>query len=161
MQSVRLLVPRRKEYRGGDGFEVFGNGGSGAIDFSKPVTNRRVLLWSEAAGRRGHLLDGHLMLRHLDSVDRDGHLSGIHLNDEHLMPAGVIQVEVGRYVLGRFLHAVRTVDGAGNWSSDTPVTLTTVINSCPDRPGRLVALLHDAEADQLTFSFEASPKLVS
>lgn len=159
MQSVRILVPRRREYRGGDGFEVFGDGGSGTIDFSHPVTGRRVGLWSEAAGRRGHLLDGHLMLRYLDSVDRDGHFSGVHLNDDHLVPAGVVQVEVGRYVLGRFRHAVRMVDAAGNHVDDTPVTLTTVINSHPDRPGRLSAASYDSETDQIAFGFEPSPKL--
>jgi len=160
MQSVRLLVPRETEFRGGDGFDVFGDGGGGAIDFSAPLVPRRMRLWAESAGRRGHVLDGHLVLRHLDSVDPDGHLTGLHFHDRFLMPGGALAVEVGRYVFGRFLHAVRMYDAYGNTHGAAPVTLDTVINSVPARPRRLTAKSYDPVGDRVTFSFEPSPKLV-
>lgn len=160
MQSVRILIPRKTEYRAGDAFDVFGNGGSGAIDFLNPLTSRKLMLWPESAERRGHLLDGHLTMKHLDGIRPDGHLDGIHLNDRFLMPAGARLVEVGRYVFGRFDHAVRLYDRFGNTHVQTPVTLSTVINSSPSAPERLTAQSHDAGSDQMTFSFEPSLKLV-
>ena len=160
MQSVRILIPRRTEYRAGDVFDVFGNGGSGAIDFLNPLTSRRLMVWPETADRRGHLLDGHLTNKHLDGIRPDGHLEGIHLNDRFLMPAGALLVEVGRYVFGRFDHAVPLYARFGNPPAPPPRPLSTVSTSRPSAPERLSAQSYDAGNDQVTFSFEPSLKLV-
>jgi hypothetical protein len=159
MQRVEIMVPRRRAYHGDAGFDVFGDGGTGTVDFSAALNDRRVRMWGAEAVLRGHLRDGHLMLRHVDGVDRDGHLAGAHLNDDHLEPAGLVRVQVGRYYFGRFRHAVKVYDGVGNASGATAGEVETVINSWPDEGFDLAASSYSAGSDQMTFSFSPSPQL--
>ncbi len=154
MRRVRINVERLRRYNADTIFEVLGNLGIGPIDFAHPLTPRPVALWPEAAARAGHLLDGHLSLRHLDSVNPDGHLEGGHLQGEHLYPALVMSFDTPPYVFGRFEHAVRMLDGAGNVSESTVVAVT--INGAPSVPGCVERAGYDPETDRLTFSFSPS-----
>ena len=154
MQRVRVTVDRMRQYSAGTVFEVFGDLGSDPIDDLHPLTPRPVALWPEAARRGGHLLDGHLALRHLDSVDPDGHLEGAHLRGDHLYPALGVTFDTPGYVFGRFMHAVRMSDGVGNMSAASVVGIT--INSSPTVPGCLTRAGYDPVTDRLTLSFAAS-----
>jgi hypothetical protein len=151
MQRVRISVERLRSYGGDTVFEVYGNLGTGPIDFFHPLTPRPVALWPQAARRSGHLLDGHVSLRHTDSVDPDGHLEGAHLRGGHLHPALAVTFDTPPYVFGRFEHAVRMVDGAGNESEPTIVSVT--VNSAPSVPGCPARSGYDPQADRLTFWF--------
>ncbi len=156
MQSVWLIVTRRPEYVAGDRFEVYGDGGSGAIDFANALSDRPIPFWREAPPREGHLLDGHLVLQHLDSVQPDRHLSGLHLTDEHLRPAAALVFETRGYHFGAFKHAIKVFDAWGNVSQDEPVEVTTVINSSPRAPADFNRHEYDAQMDQVAFSFAKS-----
>jgi len=159
MQKVRVIVTRRREFVAGDGFQVYGDGGTGQVDFTTPLTDGTVPFWPDAPPRAGHLFDAHLVLRHLDNVEPDGHLSGLHLCDEHLRPAAAIVFEAGPYCFGAFTHAVKVFDAWGNASLLDAAEQTTVVNSSPRSPSDLARAGFEAQTDQITFSFTPSPDL--
>lgn len=159
MQNVVMHVPRFHQYDSGDGFAVYGDGGTGSFDYGRMIGDAVVPFWPLAGNRLGHLLDGHLMLPHLTSIWRDGHLDGMHLVGQHLWPAGVIRFETPLYYFGAFRHVVRTLDAAGNWREVAPVVVKTVVNSSPRAAGGVVLAGYEAEADRVTIGFTASPEL--
>lgn len=154
MQRARIMVNRLRRYSADASFEVFGDLGSGLIDAAHPLTPRPVRLHPEAAPRAGHLSDGHLTLRHLDSVDPDGRFEGVHLFDEHLYPASAVTFDTPPYVFGRFLHEVRMSDGAGNVSAAASRAIT--VNGAPTVPECVTRSGYDAASDRITFSFTPS-----
>ncbi len=154
MQRVRVQVERIRAYAGDATFEVFGDLGTGVVDFDRPLTPRPVRLWPEAERRAGHVLDGHLVVRHLDAINPDGHVEGEHLGAEHLYPAAVVAYETPGYVFGRFQHAVRMVDGAGNVSPSAFAIVT--VNSAPTVPLGVTRSGYDAVTDQVSFAFVPS-----
>jgi hypothetical protein len=151
MRRVRVTVPRLRRYSSDVTFEVFGDLGEAGIDFVYPLTPRPVALWPEAGARGGHLLDGHLTLRHLDGVDRDGHLEGAHLEAEHLYPAMGVYYDTPEYVFGRYGHAVKMYDGAGNASAETVSAIT--VNEAPSAPAEMARAAYDAGSDRISFAF--------
>jgi len=159
MQRVVIFVPRFRRYVSGDGFAVYGDGGTGSIDYKRMIGDAVVPFWPSAGRRLGHLLDGHLMLPHISSVWPAGHLEGMHLVGEHLWPAGMIRFETPLYYFGAFRHVVRTLDAAGNWREDAPVVVETVVNSSPRAVGDVVLAGYDGEADRVTIEFIPSPEL--
>ena len=154
MQRVRVGVSRLRRYDGQTRFEVFGDLGGGTVDFDHPLTPRPVALWPEAAPRAGHLLDAHLVVRHLDSVDPDGHLDGVHLEAEHLWPALLVTYDTPGYVFGRFAHAVKMSDGSGNVSASSTAAVT--INCSPTVPACVTRSGYEPVDDRLTFTFGPS-----
>ncbi len=156
MQAVQIAVPRRRAYTAGDAFDVFGDGGTGTFDFAQPRLDRRVPLWPEAMPGAGHILDGHLTGRHLDAIDPDGHLEGVHLHDDHHWPAAPIVAETCRYMFGAFKHAVRMYDAQGNASADAPAEVTTVINSSPLAPRGFAKDSYDKGAGRMVMAFTPS-----
>lgn len=154
MQRVKIKVERWRRFNADAAFEVFGDYGSGTIDYAHPMTPRPVALWPEAGTRAGHLLDGHLTPRHLDGVGSDGHLDGSHLTQEHLFPAMEMGFESPAYVFGRFQHAVRMDDGAQNASSAVVAAVT--VNSAPSRPRCVSRGSYDGTTGRLTFNFSPS-----
>lgn len=156
MVRVRLTVLRLRRYSSDTGFEVYGDLGTGEIDYEHPLPPGAVRFWPESGERNGHLRDGHLALRHLDSVDTDGHLETLHVEAEHLYPAWPIVVDSPSYVFGYFDHAVKIFDGAGNVSSDPPAQYAAVVNTAPVTPRGLKCVGYDDAAEQATFSFHGS-----
>ena len=154
MQRVQVRVDRLRRYDSDVRFEVFGDLGTGVIDFDHPLTPRPVALWPEGAPRRGHVRDGHLTVRHLDSVSPDGHLESTHVDSEHLYPALASLYETPPYVFGRFQHSVKMSDAAGNVSAASTAAIT--VNSAPTVPECVTRLAYDIGQDKLTFSFEPS-----
>lgn len=154
MQRVRVKVLRSRAFNSDASFEVFGDLGTGTIDFDHPMTPRPVALWPEASPRRGHLLDSHLNLRHVDGVDPDGHLEAEHLNSDHQQPAMAAIYDTPSYVFGRFQHAVVMQDGAGNVSAPSVAAVT--VNSAPIVPQCVKRDSYNDTTDQITFSFEPS-----
>lgn len=154
MQRVEIQVDRLRRYSADTSFDIYGDLGTGVIDEDHPLTPHPVRLWPQAATRRGHALDGHLSSRHLDSVDPDGHLEGTHLEDEHLYPARAATFATPWYVFGRFRHAIKMADGAGNVSNGVEAAIT--INSAPTVPLCVTRKEYDKDIDLLTFSFEPS-----
>jgi hypothetical protein len=153
MVRIRLTILRLPNYAADASFEAYADIGTGAIDYDHALPPGRVPFWPEAAPRNGHLFDAHLVLRHLDSVDPDGHLETLHLRAEHLRPAWPFVVESPAYVFGRFDHAVRLFDAVGNPSPDPPAQLATTVNSSPEAPRGLKRESFNAATGQVTFSF--------
>ena len=156
MVRVRLTMLRLRRYASDTRFEAYGDLGTGQIDYEHPLSPEAVRFWPEAGERNGHLSDAHLALRHVDSIDPDGHLETLHLKAEHLWPAWPMVVGSPSYVFGRFDHAVRLFDGAGNVSSDPPATYATTVNTAPAAPRGLKQVGYDDAFDQVTFSFYGS-----
>jgi len=159
LQAIRIGVVRGLAYRSVDGFRVYGDGGTGLIDWVHPVTPRRQMLWPDAHVLPGHLLGGHLMGPHLDGVRPDGHLEGTHLLDEHLFPAATMVYETDSFVFGRFRHAVVTEDDLGNAMVSGVTVHETVINSDPPPAREFKAAAYDEDSDQMSFSFAPSEQL--
>ena len=159
MQRVVISVLRRRAYAGGDWFAVYGDGGGGSIDYGRPIGSGAVRFWPGAAGRVGHLLDGHLFLPHFDSVRPDGHLSGLHLLGEHFWPAPAIRFDTPEYYYGVFKHVARTYDALGNCRSDDPVVVQTVVNSSPRSANKALLSGYDKQSDRVTIEFEQSVDL--
>ena len=156
MIRVRLMVLRLRRYAADTWFEVYGDLGGGEMDYDHPLAPGPVRFWPEAGERNGHLRDAHLTLRHLDSVGPDGHLETLHLEAAHLWPAWPLVVESPSYVFGRFDHALKLFDGAGNASADPPAQHAVVINAAPPAPRGLKTVAYDQATDQVTFTFHGS-----
>ena len=161
MQRVVIHVPRFRQYDSGDGFAVYGDGGTGSIDYGRMIGDATVPFWPSASRRLGHLLDGHLMLPHITSSELDGHLDGMHLVGQHLWPAGVIRFETPLYYFGAFRHVVRTLDAAGNWCEGAPVVVKTVVNTSPRAVEDVSVADYDGGADRVAVEFGPSPELSS
>jgi hypothetical protein len=159
MQRVVLGVLRRRVYRSGDTFGVYGDGGTGSIVYGRAISDAPVPFWPGAALRAGHLLDGHGVLPHLDSVQPDGHLEGLHVLGEHFWPSRAIVFETPEYYFGVVRHAVRTYDHSGNCRPDEPLVVETVVNSSPRAPSGARLWGYDAQLGQVILAFEASPEL--
>ena len=157
MERVIIRVPRSRRYASEVGFDVYGDGGSGAIDYGRRLNAQRVRLWPDAPPRAGHLREGHLMLEHLDSVRPEGHLGGRHLRGEHLWGGEEVMFAAGPYCFGRLAHAVLMVDGRGESDADSVTIVSSVVNSWPRRAGSFAVSAFDEETDQVSLSFSPSP----
>ncbi|MCP4590803.1 MAG: hypothetical protein GY842_08660 [bacterium] len=155
MVRLQLTVLRERVYGSDAQFELYADLGSGQIDYAHPLGPGRVRFWPEAGAREGHLGDGHLTLRHLDSIDPDGHLETVHLWGEHLQPAWPLVMESPTYVFGEFAHAVIIFDGSGNASTELSIP-SVLVNSSPEAPRCLRCVGHDQAVDQVQLSFYGS-----
>lgn len=160
MQQLVINVIRSRRFTSGDGFHVYGNGGSGAIDWDHPITSRRYLFRPDAPPAAAHLLAAHLHPVHLDSVTGDGHQEGTHLLDEHLRPASAVTFVTRSMVFGRFLHAVVVEDSVGNTDLQQAVIHEQVINAAPPPPSDFKAIHWDEITGRLSFAFTPSDRLV-
>jgi hypothetical protein len=156
MQRVEIDILRLRRYASDAAFAVYGDLGSGSIDYDHPLPPGVVPLWPAAAPPDGHLRDGHLVLRHLDDVSPDGHLQTLHLRAEHLYPAWPITCASPGYVFGRFGHTVRMCDGAGNWTGQSEPIVALTINSNPTVPTCCHRASFDAQADEVRLTFQPS-----
>ena len=160
MERICLGVVRRRSFRSADGFHVYGDRGTGLMDWAYPVTSRRRLFWPDAPVQPGHVCGGHLMAMHLDGVVLDGHLEGVHLLDEHHRPATPVVYASEPVVWGRFRHAIVTEDAYGNATTAEVTVHETVVNSDPPPASELVPVAHDGVTDRATFAFSPSDRLV-
>ena len=152
MRKVTIDILRLRRFSSDTTFAVFGDLGAGAVDLGRPLPPGRQVLWPTAAPRAGHLLDAHLLTRHLESVCPDGHLDTLHLRAEHLYPARPVRFASPGYAFGRFRHAVRMYDGAGNAANAVPLVDITV-NSNPTPPQDCRVESYDPQEDRLTLAF--------
>ncbi|MEE9212875.1 MAG: hypothetical protein V3U29_09495 [Phycisphaeraceae bacterium] len=159
MQPIRIILTRRSEYVPGDAFEVFGDKGTGTVDFDHSLTTRAVPLWLDAPPVAAHLLGGHLTGVHLDGIFPAGHLQGVHLGDGHLVPESAIVWESESYVFGLLQHVLKMVDAVGNRSLSPWPTFTDTVNSAPRPPKRFEKIGYDSITDQVRFSIEARQPL--
>jgi hypothetical protein len=157
MERVIIRVPRGRRYASDVGFDVYGDGGSGSVDYGRPLNAQRVRLWPDAPPRAGHLREGYLIPEHLDSVSPEGHLGVRHLRDEHLWGGGEATFAAGPYCFGRLAHAVRMVDGRGEGDANSVTIVSSVVNSWPRRAGSFAVSAFDEGSDQVSFSFGPSP----
>ncbi len=160
MERLRFMVVRPRSAGSESGFHVYGNGGAGEIGWVHPLTLRRILFAPDVPPAAPHLLAEHLGAMHLDTFVSDGHLHGTHLLDGHLIPMASMTYLTPPLVFGRFRHAVVIEDEVGNADPESAVMDESVVNSAPPPPSGLRAVGHDVMSDRMTFSFEASLKLV-
>lgn len=154
MQRIRVLVPRLRSDSADTSVEWYGDLGSGAIDFGRPFPPSRKKLWQESPEHVGHVRVGHLMIGHLDTVRVDGHVEGVHLDDAHLEATFALVLDSPRYVFGRFRHALRMFDGAGNATADDAIEFAHTINSCPPVPSGLRRGAWNSATLQLQIEFK-------
>lgn len=154
MQRVRVLVARPLGSSADTSVEWYGDLGTGVVDYGRALPPGRKPLWPEAPRSPGHALTGHLMVGHLSAVQLDGHVEGVHLDDAHLESSSAIVFDSPRYVFGRFVHALRMFDGAGNASAQGGMEIATTINSSPPVPRGLRRGVWNAETSQLGFEFD-------
>ena len=160
MERICLGVVPRRSFDAADGFHVYGDRGSGQVDWTHPVTSRRILFWPDAPVQPGHLSGGHLMASHLGEVCCDGHVQGVHLLDDHLYPAAPAMYVSEPFVFGRFRHAVVTEDAFSNATAADVVVHETVVNSDPPPAGEMVPVVHDPATDRATLTFSPSDRLI-
>ena len=159
MEAVAIEVLRQRSVRGGDCFEVFGDGGSGEIRASVALTDRPLAYWEGLPGRGGHLMGGHLAAMHLDNVIPDGHLCGRHLSSEHLWPAAALVFVSRPLYFGVFQFAAGTVDFVGNKSAELSQAAARAVNSSPRQASALAKSSFDAQTRRLSLTFTPSPDL--
>ncbi len=156
-QRIRIAVPRRREEPEQVSFDVYGDTGSGTVDYSAPINIGPLRLWPTAPLHAGHQLEGHLAGGHLGVPPGDGHLADRFLSERHLQPAADVVFEAGPYCFGRFQHAVVMRDTANNGDTGAATVVTKTINSEPRRVTRVRASSFDSGSDRVTFSFARSP----
>ena len=159
VQSVVIEVQRRGSIRGGDGFEVFGDGGTGTIDTQTPLTDRPIGFWEGLPRQEGHTKDGHLTGLHLDHMIPDGHLAGRHVTAEHLWPAAAMTFVTQPLYFGIFRFAVGMVDQAGNRSGQLSPVVSRVVNAAPRQASELVRGTFDGVTRRMSFTLTPSPDL--
>jgi len=157
MERIRVAVPRRQDTSEQVSFDVYGDAGSGTIDYSDPLNIGPLRLWPTSALHPGHHHDGHLASAHLGVPAGDGHLAERFLREQHLRPAADVVFEAGPYCFGRFQHAVVMLDAAKNGDTGAATVVTKTINSEPRRVTRVRAASFDSGSDRVTISFVRSP----
>lgn len=153
MQRVRISVFRGSAGSGGDTFVVYGDGGTGVMNYEEPLTPMPVALWPGAAAHPGHLGGRHLVTGHLDTAGRDAHLEGLHLYGEHLRPSAAVVFDTDGYVFGAFAHQVFLADSEGNVAAAGSPVRVTVINSRPPAPEDVRLEEYQGASDQVVFTF--------
>ncbi|NOX58647.1 MAG: hypothetical protein GXP29_07285 [Planctomycetes bacterium] len=153
MQRVRMLIPRLRSGSADTSVESYADLGSGTIDYARPLPPGRKQLWQRSAAHVGHVQVGHLMIGHLDTTQEDGHVEGVHLTEGHLEPTAVVVMDSPRYVFGRFRHALRMFDDAGNASAMKAGEVVHTINSSPPVPLGLARSAWNATTRQLLLTF--------
>lgn len=156
MQAVCISVVRGRRHTSADGFQVYGDGGSGTMDWGHALTPRRVVLWEDGPGVAEWMLGGHGCGAHLDGTRADGHLEGTHLLDERGYPGARVAFEAEPVVFGRFRYALVMDDAAGNADTDGAVVHEQVVNSDPPAADGLRPVEWDEASGQMTFAFEGS-----
>lgn len=159
METVVIEVPRRRSIRGGDAFEVFGDGGTGTIDTQAPLTDRPIGFWEGSPREEGHTKGGHLTGLHLDQVIPDGHLDGVHATAEHLWPAAAVTFVTRPLYFGLFRFAVGIVDQAENRSGQLSAVVSRVVNAAPRPAGELKRGTFDGVTRRMSFTLTPSPDL--
>ncbi len=157
MERIRVAVPRRQDTPEKVSFDVYGDAGSGTIDYSGPLNIGPLRLWPTSALHPGHHYQGHLVSAHLGVSPGDGHLADRFLCERHLQPAADVVFEAGPYCFGRFQHAVVMRDAAMNGDTGAATVVTKTINSEPRRVTRARAASFDSGSDRVTISFVRSP----
>lgn len=159
MQSIVIGVVRSEAYRPSDGFHVYGDRGTGVMDWLHPLTSRRYLFREDSVAIGGFLAAGHLMQPHLGRIWPDGHLEGIHLADRHLRPAAETVFETEPLVFGRFRHAVVTESEEGNRTTSGVTIHETVVNSWPPAARDLRPVGYAPAGGRLELAFLPSERL--
>lgn len=153
MERMVILIPTGESDTKARGFDVFGDGGSGSIDYTAALNSEPIRVWSGDPPRGGHLREGHLRAGHLGRSGLDGHLTERFLGGRHLRPAADASFETAPYSFGRFQHAVVMRDEAGNASSGSATVVTRSVNSEPGRMTRERLTEYDAGTDRVTVEF--------
>jgi len=158
MEAVTLTTLRRRAFTSLDAFDLLTDGASGTLDAMHPLNERPVRFWDGLPPAGGHLYGGHMVGGHLDAMAPDGHLSNMHLLDEHCWPAAPLPWTTRPFYFGLFQFAVRVMDRVGNLG-DVSAAQPRVINSAP-RPARTLSKSsYDAPTQRLTFTLTPSPDL--
>lgn len=160
MQRIGLRVVRSRGYHPGEGFVVFGDGGTGTIDWDRPLTSRKVIFWADTSIVAGHLAGGHMSEPFLDGIVPDRHLEGTFLLDANLQPAASITWHSDPVVFGRFQIAVVTEDAVGNRRIEDATLREQVVHSEPPPARALAPASFNASSGCLTLSFEGAERLV-
>lgn len=159
MECIELTVLRRRAFIAGDGFELLGDSGGGSLDLDNTLSVHPIPFWEGRPPHQGHLRHAHVSGGHLDFVEPDGHLSGLHLADDHLLSAAALSWRTRPMYFGMFAFAARAVDRRGNRGALLSPTVTRLVNSSPRPAETLVKSGFDEISRRMSFSFVPSVDL--
>lgn len=136
--SVRVTVEYTVPvgYDPGDYAQLFGNGGSGDVDFNDPLSNRKLSLFPGGAGIYGfgHAPWGHFRWGHAHSMRTPGfgHMPWGHFPWGHGSPTISATHKITE--CGDHIFALGCFDPAGNQHAGDPEEVTVFAHMAPDAP---------------------------
>lgn len=147
--TVEFAVP--VGYIQGDYAKLFGNSGSGAIDFNNPLDNSIYELFPQGSGLYGfgHAPFGHFRWGHGHSMRTAGfgHLPFGHFPFGH--GTAVIRAKVKVTECGAYKFAFGCYDLSGNVHVGTPDEVEVHVHIAPEAPTGLKKLSYDKATDIL------------
>ena len=134
-------------YQLGDYARLYGNGGSGSVDWDDPVTAEVLDLFPNGAGLYGygHGPYGHFRYGHAHASRAPGYG---HLPYGHGAVVLIGSAEVSG--CGDYIFAFGCYDSAGNCHSGTPDELTVTVHMAPAAPTNLKFNSYNQTTDVLT-----------
>jgi len=145
--KITILWAIPAGYQPGDYARLYGNGGSGDINYDTPLTNERFELFQDGGGLLGwgHLPWGHFPWGHgqASRCPGWGHLPWGHFPWGH--GTTLIKAEITVAQCGEYKFAFKTFDKSGNVGSGTPEELTASIHLAPPAPSGLKKISYDKD----------------
>jgi len=149
--KITILWAVPSGYQPGDYARLYGNGGSGDIDYDNPITNNTFQLYPNNGGLLGwyHLPWYHFPWYHGAASRCNGwyHLPWYHFPWYH--GTTVLAIERTVEFCGNYKFAFKISDKLGNEDVGTPEILTATIHVAPPAPTGLKKGTYDKDADVL------------
>ncbi len=139
-------------YEVGDYAQLFGNGGSGDIDFDTPLSNQQINLFPGGAGIYGfgHAPWGHFRFGHAHSMRAPGfgHMPWGHFPWGH----GAATIRATHIITecGEYKFAFGCFDAVGNQHTGSPEEVTVIAHITPDAPTGFTKNDYNKTTDVLT-----------
>ena len=147
--TIQFVVPI--DYVAGDYAQLFGNGGSGDIDWETPLLTKKFDLYPDGAGIYGwgHAPWGHSRWgkAHSSKTPGWGHLPWGSVPFGH--GTSIITISYNVTTCGDYKFSLGCFDYLGNQHSGDPEVETLYIHIAPDTPTGLTKLSYDKATDVL------------
>ena len=147
--TVKFTVP--SGYQPGDYVQLYGNGGSGDIDWNTPVDNNKYNLFPDGAGIYGwgHMPWGHFFWGHAYCTGTPGwgHMPWGHFPWGY--GAVTIQAQAEVSECGDYKFGFKCFDKLGNLHTGTPEEVAVYIHIAPDAPTGLKKYSYNKTTDIL------------
>lgn len=144
-------------YIPGDYAKLFGNSGSGAVDYNTPLTNQTFNLFPNGAGIYGfgHAPFGRFRFGHAHSMRAPGFGHAPFGHFPFGLGAVVITAKQRVTACGTYKFAFGCYDSADNPHTGTPEVATVAVHTAPDAPTGLKKKTYNKTTDVLTLEVAA------